>query len=382
VKSGGGAEAPTTGADPIPFLDVAAANAEAAVEIGEAVARVIARGRFILGREVEAFESEWARYVGAAGCVGVGNGLDALTLALKAMNVGPGDEVIVPGHTFVATWLAVTAVGARPVPVDIDPATYTLDPALIEKAITARTRVVIPVHLYGQPAEMEQLAEVARRYGLLILEDAAQAHGARYGDRRIGSMRNTVAWSFYPGKNLGALGDAGAVTSEDDGLLDRVRSLRNYGSSERYRHDVVGVNSRLDEIQAAALRAKLHHLDTWNARRSAVAAAYLAGLDGSGLQLPRPTPGREHVWHIFAVRHPERDRLRRSLAAAGVETLIHYPTPPHLQSAYVQLGIGPGALPVTELVCREELSLPIGPHIGAEQVAAVIRAIRKAGMGE
>jgi dTDP-4-amino-4,6-dideoxygalactose transaminase len=272
--------------------------------------------------------------------------------------------------------MAVTVVGARPVPVDVDQTTFTLDPAGLEAAITKRTRVVVPVHLYGQPASMSSIVAIARRYGLRVLEDAAQAHGARYGERRVGSIGDAAAWSFYPAKNLGGLGDAGAVTSGDEELLDRVRLLRNYGSLERYRHEIVGVNSRLDEIQAAALRAKLPRLDEWNARRADVAAAYSASLQGLGLVLPQTVADRYHVWHVFAIRHPNRDRLRQRLAAAGIETIIHYPTPPHLQAAYTSLGIAMGSLPVSEAIGREELSLPIGPHLAPEQVAQVIAAIR------
>jgi dTDP-4-amino-4,6-dideoxygalactose transaminase len=359
----------------VPFLDVGAASRELRGEIESALARVAASGRFVLGPEVEAFESEWAAFVGTAGCVGVGNGLDALTLALRAMDVGPGDEVIVPGQTFVATWLAVTATGATPVPVDVDAITLNLDPAGLEGAVTSRTRVVIPVHLYGQAAPMDQIMAVARRYGLRVLEDAAQAHGARYGGRRAGSIGDAAAWSFYPSKNLGALGDAGAVTSNDPVLLDRIRLLRNYGSPRRYQHDLVGVNSRLDEIQAAVLRVKLPRLDTWNERRAKIAATYLRELDVAALILPQTAADRDHVWHLFVVRHPQRDRLRDGLALAGVETLIHYPTPPHLQAAYAGLRIGPCRLPVSEASARDALSLPIGPNLAAEQVARVVDAV-------
>lgn len=360
----------------VPFLDVAAANREVQSELDEALALVVAGGWFVLGPEVEAFEAEWAEFVGVRGCVGVGNGLDALSLALRAMGVGPGDEVIVPGHTFVATWMAVTMIGARPVPVDVHPTTFTLDPARLEAAITERTKVVVPVHLYGRPASMDQIMTIARRHGLRVLEDAAQAHGSRYGERRVGALGDAAAWSFYPAKNIGALGDAGAVTSDDVELLERVRLLRNYGSHERYRHEIAGVNSRLDEIQAAVLRVKLPYLDEWNARRADVAAAYMAGLQGTSLVLPQAASDGDHVWHIFAIRHPDRDRLRQLLAASGIETTIHYPMPPHLQAAYAGLGIAAGSLPVSEAMGREELSLPIGPHLAPEQVAQVIAAIR------
>jgi dTDP-4-amino-4,6-dideoxygalactose transaminase len=360
----------------VPFLDVGAAARELHAELAEALARVAASGWFVLGPEVEAFETEWADYSGTEGCVGVGNGLDALTLALRAMGVGPGDEVIVPGLTFIATWLAVSATGARPVPVDVNSTTYTLDPSMLEAAVTEKTRAVIPVHLYGQIADMDGIMAVARRHGLRVLEDAAQAHGARYNGWLAGSLGDAAAWSFYPSKNLGAFGDGGAVTSDDAQLLERVRLLRNYGSRERYRHDVAGVNSRLDEMQAAVLRVKLRRLDEWNARRAAVAEAYAEGLDATSLTLPRTGPGGHHVWHVFAARHHDRDRLRSALAEAGVETLIHYPTPPHLQPAYADLDLKAGSLPVSEAIAREELSLPIGPHLDHEQVARVISATR------
>ncbi len=365
----------------VAYLDLASAHREIQPELDEVVHRVIARGWFVLGPEVEAFEAEWAAYVGTRGCVGVGNGLDALTLALRAMDVGPGDEVIVPGHTYVATWLAVSAVGARPVPVDVDPCTYALDPSLIEAAITEHTRVVLPVHLYGQTAAMDEIMAIARRHGLRVLEDAAQSHGARYGGRRAGSLGDAAAWSFYPSKNLGALGDAGAVTSDDPALLERVRMLRNYGSRRRNLHEIAGVNSRLDEIQAAVLRVKLQHLDEWNSRRVGVAAAYLEGLRGSGLALPQVAFNCDHVWHLFVVRHPRRERLREALTADGIETLIHYPTPPHRQDVYAGLGVPAGALAVSEAIAREVVSLPMGPQLTAEQVARVVESVRGAAAG-
>jgi dTDP-4-amino-4,6-dideoxygalactose transaminase len=361
----------------VPFLDVGAASRELEASLQAALLRVAAGGWYVLGPEVKAFEAEWAAYVDATGCVGVGNGLDALTLALRAMNVGPGDEVIVPGHTFVATWLAVTAAGATPVPVDVDAITFTLDPARLEAAVTARTRVIIPVHLYGQPASMDEVLAVARRNGLRVLEDAAQAHGARYHGRRVGALGDAAAWSFYPAKNLGAMGDAGAVTSSDPHLLERVRLLRNYGSRERYRHEIAGVNSRLDEIQAAVLHAKMARLDEWNARRAGIAAAYaerLAGLDPD-LRLPTVAPDRDHVWHLYVVRHPRRDALRAHLAAAGIETLVHYPTPPHRQTAFQALSIPSGSLPVSDEIAATALSLPIGPHMTADQVDRVVEAV-------
>jgi dTDP-3-amino-3,4,6-trideoxy-alpha-D-glucose transaminase len=360
----------------VPFLDVAAANREVGDAIQAAIARVIAGGRFVLGAEVEAFEAEWAAYLAVKGCVGVGNGLDALTLALRAMGVGPGDEVIVPGQTFVATWMAVTATGARPVPVDVEPETANMDPRLIEAAITPRTRVVVPVHLYGRTAGLDAIMAVARRNRLLVLEDAAQAHGARIGNRAAGSIGDAAAWSFYPGKNLGALGDAGAVTSNDPNLLAAVRKLRNYGSQVRYRHEVLGVNSRLDEIQAAVLRAKLPLLDEWNSRRVRIAEVYrreLANVPGLALLAPAE-PGR-HVYHLFVVRHRNRDALAQAIAAGGAETLVHYPVPPHLQPAYAGSGLEESPLPESEALAAECLSLPIGPHLTDEQVQNVVVAV-------
>jgi dTDP-4-amino-4,6-dideoxygalactose transaminase len=370
--------APARPADHVPFLDVGAATREVQPALDEALARVVAGGWYVLGPEVEAFEAEWAAFVGTRGCVGVGNGLDALTLTLRAMGVGPGDEVIVPGHTFVATWLAVTAAGARPVPVDVDPATGNLAAAGLEAAVTTRTRVVVAVHLYGRLAEVDEIVAIARRRGLRVLEDAAQAHGARIGERRAGSLADAAAWSFYPSKNLGAMGDAGAVTSDDPELLKRVRLLRNYGSARRYEHETAGVNSRLDEIQAAVLRVKLLHLDEWNGRRRRVAATYVRELAGLDLDLPAGGVEEENVWHLFVVRSGRRDCLRDDLAGAGVETLVHYPTPPHLQPTYADLGLAAGSLPAGEAWAQEALSLPIGPHLAEWQVARVVESVRRA----
>ncbi len=365
----------------VPFLDLAAPFGELGPEIGAAAARVLASGRFVLGAEVEAFERAFAEHVGVAHCVGVGSGLDALHLALVAMGVGPGDEVIVPATTYVATWIAVTRAGARVVPVEPDPATGNIDVARLAPAVTARTRAVIPVHLHGRPVEMAPLLEVARRCGLAVLEDAAQAHGARLDGRRAGALGDAGAWSFYPGKNLGAMGDGGAVTTDDGALADRLRSLRNYGSRRRYEHRELGFNSRLDEIQAAVLSAKLPHLDAWNARRARVAARYADGLAGTGVALPPPAPEGGHAWHVYAVRSPRRDALAAHLAGEGVATLSHYPVPPHLQPAYRHLGLGPGSLPVAEAIAQETLSLPMGPHLGDDEVDDVIAAVRGFGAG-
>jgi len=358
----------------IPFLDLGAAYRELKGEIDAAVARVLESGWYIGGPEVAAFEADWAEYCGAAHCVGTGNGLDALILALRALDIGPGDAVIVPSNTYIATWLAVSAVGASIQPVEPDPATHNIDPARIEAAITDRTRAILPVHLYGQPADMEAILATARAHGLRVIEDAAQAHGARIRGRRLGAHGDAVCWSFYPGKNLGALGDAGAVTTDDGDLAARIRRLGNYGSEKKYVNAERGVNSRLDPVQAAVLRVKLGVLDEWTARRRAVAAAYDAGLAGSGLTLPHVPNWAEPVWHLYVVRSPDRDALQARLTAAGIGTLIHYPIPPHMQAAHADLGLAPETLPLARDLANEVLSLPMGPHLGAN-LHAVIAAV-------
>ena len=359
----------------IPFLDLGAAYRELRPQIDAAVARVLAVGWYILGPEVEAFEAEWASYCGARYAVGVGNGLDALTLALRALGIDPGDEVIVPSNTYIATWLAVSAVGARPVPVEPDPATYNIDPARVEAAITPRTRAIMPVHLYGQPADLDPLLAIARRHGLAVVEDAAQAHGARYKGQRIGAHGDAVCWSFYPGKNLGALGDAGAITTNRADLADRIRLLRNYGSRTKYVNDMRGVNSRLDPVQAAILRVKLKVLDEWNKRRQKVADTYRQALSNTPLILPFVPDWAEPVWHLFVVRHPQRNLVHEKLTEAGIATLIHYPIPPHRQAAYADLEIPPDALPITNQLADEVLSLPMGPHLAPVQQKQVITAL-------
>lgn len=359
----------------VPFLDLKAGYLELQADIDAAVQRVLASGYYILGPEVEAFENEFATYCDSSHAIGVANGLDALHLALRAMDVGPGDEVIVPSNTYIATWLAVSQCGATPVPVEPDARTCNIDPALIEAAITPRTKVILPVHLYGQPADMDPILAIARRHGLRVLEDGAQAHGARYKGQRIGAHGDAVAWSFYPGKNLGAMGDGGAVTTNDAQLADRLRVLRNYGSRVKYVNEVQGTNSRLDPLQAAILRVKLAHLDAWNARRSAIAQRYQQGLAGCGLGLPHVPDWAEPAWHLYVVRTPQRDALQAHLTEAGVGSLIHYPIPPHLQQAYAGQGYQPGAFPIAEAMANEVLSLPMGPHLGAEQQAKAIDAV-------
>ncbi|ADP69705.1 Glutamine--scyllo-inositol transaminase [Rhodomicrobium vannielii ATCC 17100] len=356
----------------IPFLDLGAAYRELKAEIDAAIHRVLDSGWYILGPEVEAFEAEWAGFCGADHAVGVANGLDALILALRALDIGPGDEVIVPSNTYIATWLAVTAVGARPVPVEPDPATHNIDPARIAAAITPATKALLPVHLYGQPADLDPILALARQRGIAVIEDAAQAHGARYKGRRIGAHGDVVCWSFYPGKNLGALGDGGAITTNSADLADRIRVLRNYGSRLKYRNEVQGANSRLDPIQAAVLRAKLPHLDAWTDRRRAIAAAYAEGLRDSGLILPHVPDWADPVWHLYVVRSPDRAGLQKRLAEAGVGTLIHYPIPPHMQAAYAGLGLAPDALPLARQLAEEVLSLPMGPQLALADAVRVM----------
>lgn len=359
----------------VPFLDLAAGYRELERELDEACRRVLSSGFYVGGEPLEAFERDFARYCGARHCVGVGNGLDALALTLRAYGIGPGDDVLVPAHTFIATWLAVSATGARIVPIEPDSATLNVDPRRLGDALTPATRAVIVVHLYGLPVDLEPILERARPRGIRVIEDAAQAHGADVGDRRVGSLGDAACFSFYPVKNLGAAGDAGAVVTDDEGLAARLRALGNYGALRKYEHETRGVNSRLDPIQAALLRVKLARLDEWNRRRQAVATAYLEGLRGlRGLILPSVPSRARPVWHQFVVRHPRRDRLRELLARQGVETLIHYPTPPHLTGAYRDLGYRPGDFPTAEEAARSVLSLPMGPHLSREAVDAVIRA--------
>jgi dTDP-4-amino-4,6-dideoxygalactose transaminase len=357
----------------VPFLDLRAAYLELKPEIDAAVARVLDSGWYILGHEVEAFEEEWAAYCEVSHAVGVGNGLDALTLALRALEIGPGDEVIVPSNTYIATWLAVSAVGATPVPVEPDPATYNIDPTKIAAAITPATRALLPVHLYGQPADLDPILAIARQRNLAVVEDAAQAHGARYKGKRIGAHGDVVCWSFYPGKNLGALGDAGAITTNRADLADRIRLLGNYGSREKYVNEVQGVNSRLDPLQAAVLRVKLKVLDEWNERRCRIAALYMGALADTGLTTPQVPAWADPVWHLYVIRIAERDALQARLTETGVDTLIHYPIPPHRQAAFA--GSIATSLPLSERLAGELLSLPIGPHLSEAQVVNVIGEI-------
>jgi dTDP-4-amino-4,6-dideoxygalactose transaminase len=360
----------------VPFLDLKAPYAELKDEFDAACRRVMESGGFILGAEVESFEKEFAAFCGATHCIGVANGLDALHLILRAMEIGTGDEVIVPSNTYIATWLAVSHAGATPVPVEPDERTCNLDPARVEEAITTRTRAIMPVHLYGQPADMNAIKEVADRYGLRVIEDAAQAQGARYRGTCAGGIGDAAGFSFYPGKNLGAMGDAGAITTNDAQLADRIRVLRNYGSRVKYYNETKGFNSRLDELQAALLRIKLRKLDQWNNRRRQVAEHYLQTLEGApDLTLPYVSEGTDPIWHLFVIRHPRRDALHKHLLDNGVGTLIHYPVPPHLQDAYAELGYTKGRLPISEKMADQVLSLPMGPHVSADDQDYVISQV-------
>lgn len=359
----------------ISFLDLKAPYLELKSEIDEAVQHVLSSGWYIGGEEVEKFEQEFALFCGANYAIGVANGLDALHLALCAMCVGPGDEVIVPSNTYIATWLAVSQCGATPVPVEPDERTYNINPALIESAITSQTKVILPVHLYGQPADMDPILEIARRYNLQVLEDGAQAHGARYNGRRLGAHGDAVAWSFYPGKNLGALGDGGAVTTNNPQIADRIRVLRNYGSRIKYVNEIQGYNSRLDPLQAAILRVKLAHLDDWNARRKIIASKYsseLAILSAMEITLPYVPERIDPVWHLYVIQSPAREKLQQSMKAHGIDTLIHYPIPPHLQQAYAQYGYSKGDYPIAEKIADRVLSLPIGPHLDINNLSVIL----------
>jgi dTDP-4-amino-4,6-dideoxygalactose transaminase len=362
----------------VPFLDLQAIHGPLHSELSEAVQRVLVRGAFVLGPEVEAFETEFAAYCGADHAVGVANGLDALHLSLRGLGIGPGDEVVVPGNTFIATWLAVTMAGATPVPVDPDPTTHVVTADACAAAVTDRTAAIMPVHLYGRLCDMDAIGAVAARHGLAVVEDAAQAHGATAADgRRAGSFGGAAGFSFYPGKNLGALGDGGAVTTSDPALAARIRMLRDNGSRAKYVHEIVGVNSRLDEVQAAVLRVKLRHLDDWNDQRRKMADLYATALEWSSVDYAvLPRPASSHVWHLYVVRTPQRIALQEHLTRLGIETMVHYPTPPHLQGAYAGLHLaGHPGLVESERLAGEVLSLPMGPHLRAHHVERVADAI-------
>jgi len=363
----------------IPLFDLKDQYNAIKVEINEAVARILESGWFILGQEVEAFEEEFAAYCSLSHGIGVGSGTEALHLALLACGVGPGDEVITVPHTAVATVAAIELTGARPVFVDIDPASYTIVPDQLESRITAQTRAVVPVHLYGQAADLDPILEIAQRHGLTVVEDCAQAHGAEYKGRRVGSFGRVACFSFYPTKNLGAYGDGGMVVTDDEALAQKVRLLRQYGWEKRYVSSLRGLNSRLDEIQAAILRVKLRHLDEWNEARRARARLYGELLADSGVTTPTEMDYGRHVYHLYVVRCPHRarrDELKSYLAEHGVGTAIHYPVPIHLQEAYLDLGYRRGDFPVTEACADEILSLPMYPELWEDEVREISELVK------
>jgi dTDP-4-amino-4,6-dideoxygalactose transaminase len=366
----------TTASMRIPFLDLRAQYSSIAEEIDAAMRSVVERADFILGEDVAAFESQFAEYLGVKHVVGVASGLAALEMALRAYDIGPGDEVITAANTFIATVLSIVAVGAKPVLVDMDPRTHNIDPKAIEAAITSRTRALMPVHLYGQPADLDPILTIAKRLNLFVIEDAAQAHGARYHGKRIGGFGDAAAFSFYPGKNLGAYGDGGAVATNDEKTAEKLRQLRNYGQKAKYYHEVMGTNSRLDTIQAAVLRVKLGYLDQWNAGRRKHASVYRNGLSSLPVCLVNTLPDVEHVHHLYVVEVEDRSRVQAELHERGISTGIHYPIPVHLQQASASLGYKPGSFPHTERAAERILSLPMYAEMTEEQVEYVIEALR------
>ena len=360
----------------IQFVDLQTQYQSLKLEIDPAIAKICARGDFILGEDVKLFEQEFAAFCKVPHCVSLANGTEALHLALLACDIGPGDEVITCTHTFIATVIAIHAAGAKPVLVDCDPQFYTIDPAQIERAITPRTKAIIPVHLYGQPADMDPILDIAKRHKLVVIEDACQAHGAEYKGRRCGTMGDIAAFSFYPGKNLGAYGDGRAITTTRKDLAEKVWLLRNYGQRVKYEHSLKGFNSRLDTIQAAILRIKLRHLDKWNEARRQAAANYDRTLSGDGLVLPKLAPYAKHVYHLYVVQTPDRKKLQSALDAANVSHGIHYPVPIHLQPAFADLGLKPGSFPVCEALAPKIVSLPMFPELTGEEVQRVAAACR------
>lgn len=359
----------------IPFLDLGMAYQEISSEIDSAVAQVLSSGWYIGGQEVSSFEEQWGAYCGADHYIGTGNGLDALVLALRACGIGPGDGVIVPSHTFIATWLAVSAVGAIIQPVEPDPNTFNIDPTRIEAAITPKTRAIIPVHLYGQPVDLDPILSIAKSHNLIVIEDAAQAHGACYKGVRIGAHSHAVCWSFYPGKNLGALGDAGAVTTNDPDISASVRRFGNHGSDTKYVHVEKGVNSRMDPVQAAVLKIKLRYLDVWNKRRGSIAQVYAQYIDIADIVKPTVPPWAEPVWHLYVIQAEKRNGIQKLLSDQGVGTLIHYPIPPHLQNAYLSSGFSANSFPIAGRLSERVLSTPIGPHLSQKQAIQVVKIL-------
>ncbi len=362
----------------IPFLDLKSPYLELKDDLDAAYRRVMESGWYILGKEVDAFEAEFANYCETTHCIGVANGLDALHLIIRAYGIGTGDEVIVPSNTYIATWLAVTHAGATPVPVEPDERTYNIDPARIEDAITFKTKAIMVVHLYGQPADMDPINAIAVKYNLKVIEDCAQAHGARYKGRKVGSLGDAAGFSFYPGKNLGAIGDGGAVTTNDHNLASQIEVLRNYGSKVKYHNDVVGYNSRLDELQAAFLSVKLAKLDEWNERRKQIATQYLKGLaSNSKLIIPFVPDWADPAWHLFVIRTPKRDQLLKQLADAGIGSMIHYPIPPHLQPAYKSLGYKKCDFSISEQIHNSIISLPMWPQMPISNIVFVCTSLQK-----
>ncbi|HJU55184.1 MAG TPA: DegT/DnrJ/EryC1/StrS family aminotransferase [Pyrinomonadaceae bacterium] len=361
----------------VPFVDLQAQYRSIKAEVDGAIARVVESASFILGREVEAFEAAFAEYVGARFCVGVSNGTAAIQLAMTACGVGAGDEVIVPANTFFASAEAVSTANATPVFVDADPVSYNIDPAKIEAAITERTRAILPVHLYGQAADLDPIFDIAERHNLIVIEDAAQAHGARYKGRRVGALGRAGCFSFYPGKNLGAYGEGGAVVTDDAEVARTLRLLRDHGSERKYHHEIIGYNFRLEGIQGAVLKVKLKHLDRWNALRREHASRYGELMSGSRLVLPRVMPYAEHVYHLYVVQTEARDRLQKALTEAGVQTGIHYPVPIHLQPAYSFLAHKPGDFPEAEHQAARVLSLPMFPELTEKQIMHVAETVRE-----
>jgi dTDP-4-amino-4,6-dideoxygalactose transaminase len=360
----------------VPFVDLTAQYHSIAREIGEVTAKVMEEADFILGRDVSLFEEEFASFCGVKCGVGVDSGTSALELALRAYDIGPGDEVITAANTFIATALAISHAGAKPVLVDVDPSTYIIDVAGIARAITPRTKAIIPVHLYGQPAQMSPIRQLAEKLGLVVIEDACQAHGARYGGKRSGSLGHAAAFSFYPGKNLGAYGDGGMVVTNDRDIAERLQMLRNYGQKEKYHHQFRGYNRRLDTLQAAVLRVKLKHLHRWNDARRQNARLYQQFLDGTGVAIPVEAGGTDSVWHLYVIETEHRDLLRKYLISKGISVGIHYPVPIHLQPAYQDLGYKQGDFPVTEAAARRILSLPMYPELRSEQIEYISSTIR------
>ena len=368
----------------IPFLDLSAPQQELKAELSDAFNRVLNSGWYIMGKECEKFESEFAQYCGVKHCIGVGNGLDALHLILRAAGIGDGDEVIVPSNTYIATWLAVSYTGAIPIPVEPDESTFNIDPLKVEAKIGPKTKAILAVHLYGRVAPMVKLEALAKKHQIMLFEDAAQAHGSELNGKKTGNLSLAAGFSFYPGKNLGALGDAGAVTTNDDDMAKKVRMLRNYGSQKKYYNEIKGYNSRLDELQAALLTEKLKVIDNWNSRRISIANMYSESLANiPRLAIPDHGKLREHTWHLYVVRTQQRDALAKFLAEKGIGTIIHYPIPPHLSEAYASAKFSRGSLPIAESLAQQVLSLPIGPHMthsDAQHVADMVKIFFNSGV--